>query len=194
MREVHWPQAFPQESREPLHMQTRTSASAMLASAVSLLALLSPLAPALAQGTSGAPGSPGATTTIDGKQLPPPPQKFGGKIERDDEGLQALVAGARRAAEGRAERAAHHHRRRRLRRALHVRRRHPHAGARPDRGGRPALHQLPLHGAVLADARRPDHRAQPPLGRVRRHLRAGHRLPGLRQLHQPRTRPPSARS
>ncbi len=31
---------------------------------------------------SGVPGSPSATTTIDGKQLPPPPQKFGGKIER----------------------------------------------------------------------------------------------------------------
>ena len=30
-----------------------------------------------------APGSPGATTTIAGQQLPPPPQKFGGKIERN---------------------------------------------------------------------------------------------------------------
>ena len=33
--------------------------------------------------TTGEPGSPSATTTIDGKQLPPPPDKhFGGKIER----------------------------------------------------------------------------------------------------------------
>jgi hypothetical protein len=33
---------------------------------------------------TGVPGSPGATTTIDGKQLPPPPDKhFGGKIERN---------------------------------------------------------------------------------------------------------------
>ena len=33
--------------------------------------------------TTGTPGSPSATTTIDGKQLPPPPDKhFGGKIER----------------------------------------------------------------------------------------------------------------
>jgi arylsulfatase A-like enzyme len=31
--------------------------------------------------TTGVPGSPGATTTISGKQLPPPPPKFGGKIE-----------------------------------------------------------------------------------------------------------------
>ena len=29
------------------------------------------------------PGSPSATTTVDGKQLPPPPQKFGGTIDRD---------------------------------------------------------------------------------------------------------------
>lgn len=40
---------------------------------------------ALAQQTPATPppGSPGATTTISGDQLPPPPQKFGGKIERD---------------------------------------------------------------------------------------------------------------
>src|SRR5262249_16299057 len=30
----------------------------------------------------GTPGSPSATTTISGAQLPPPPQKFEGKIER----------------------------------------------------------------------------------------------------------------
>src|SRR5215471_20288514 len=29
------------------------------------------------------PGSPCATTTLDGKQLPPPPQKFEGKIGRN---------------------------------------------------------------------------------------------------------------
>src|SRR5262245_14873886 len=34
----------------------------------------------LAQQTTGTPGSPGATTTIDGKYLPPPPSKFGGVI------------------------------------------------------------------------------------------------------------------
>ena len=32
---------------------------------------------------AGTPGSPSATTTISGEQLPPPPQKFGGKIERN---------------------------------------------------------------------------------------------------------------
>ena len=35
---------------------------------------------ALAQETTGVPGSPGATTTIDGKQLPPPDPAFGGVI------------------------------------------------------------------------------------------------------------------
>ena len=30
---------------------------------------------------TGVPGSPSATTSIDGKQLPPPPPKFGGKSE-----------------------------------------------------------------------------------------------------------------
>jgi len=34
--------------------------------------------------TAGVQGSPSATTTLDGKQLPPPPDTmFGGKIERN---------------------------------------------------------------------------------------------------------------
>ncbi|MBI1816365.1 MAG: arylsulfatase [Deltaproteobacteria bacterium] len=36
--------------------------------------------PAMAQHTTVAPGSPGATTTIDGRYLPNPPQSFGGEI------------------------------------------------------------------------------------------------------------------
>ena len=36
---------------------------------------------ATAQQTTGVPGSPDATTTIDGKQLPPPDPKFGGVIK-----------------------------------------------------------------------------------------------------------------
>ena len=35
------------------------------------------------QQISGAPGSPSATTTVNGDQLPSPPQKFGGRIERN---------------------------------------------------------------------------------------------------------------
>ena len=46
--------------------------------AVSLLIALGTTA--LAQQTSGAPGSPDATTTIDGRYLPPPPQRFQGEI------------------------------------------------------------------------------------------------------------------
>ena len=34
-----------------------------------------------AQEITGVPGSPSATTTIDGKQLPPPDPKFGGVIK-----------------------------------------------------------------------------------------------------------------
>src|ERR1700687_5430785 len=37
----------------------------------------------MAQQITGVPGSPGATTTIDGKQLPPEPPKFGGVIKED---------------------------------------------------------------------------------------------------------------
>jgi arylsulfatase A-like enzyme len=38
----------------------------------------------LAQQNTSVPGSPGATVSIDGKQLPPPPdEKFGGKIEKN---------------------------------------------------------------------------------------------------------------
>jgi arylsulfatase len=34
-----------------------------------------------AQQITGVPGSPSATATLDGKQLPPPPMKFGGVIK-----------------------------------------------------------------------------------------------------------------
>lgn len=39
--------------------------------------------PSMAQQTTGVPGSPSATTTIDGKQLPPPDPKFGGVIKEN---------------------------------------------------------------------------------------------------------------
>ncbi len=47
------------------------------------------VAPGLAQEiqTTGVPGSPGATTTISGKQLPPPDPKFGGVVK--DNALQS---------------------------------------------------------------------------------------------------------
>ena len=64
--------------------------------------------PASAQQVTGVPGSPGATTTIDGKQLPPPDPKFGGVIKEKASESTAWWATARRAAEGRAQRVAHY--------------------------------------------------------------------------------------
>ena len=133
--------------------------------------------------TTGVPGSPSATTTINGKQLPPPDPKFGGVIKENAAQSKAVVGAARGAAQGRAQRAADHDRRRRLRRAEHLRRRHPHAGPGSHRQGGPALHAVPFHGPLLADARRADHRPQPSLGGLRRGLGAIHRLPRLQQHH-----------
>jgi arylsulfatase A-like enzyme len=52
---------------------------------VSIIAIgvLSASEPLLAQEITGKPGSPEATITLPGNQLPPPPQKFEGKIERN---------------------------------------------------------------------------------------------------------------
>ena len=38
---------------------------------------------AIAQEVTGTPGSPSATSTIDGRQIPPPPANFGGTINLD---------------------------------------------------------------------------------------------------------------
>jgi arylsulfatase A-like enzyme len=48
--------------------------------AASVVALSLIMVPAIAQQTTGTPGTPDATTTIDGKYIPPPPSKFGGEI------------------------------------------------------------------------------------------------------------------
>jgi hypothetical protein len=53
----------------------------LLLSAVAVMAWLATVAQS--QQITSTPGSPGATTTIDGKQLPPEPPKFGGVIEED---------------------------------------------------------------------------------------------------------------
>jgi arylsulfatase len=52
-----------------------------LALSVSVLALTT--GSTFAQQITGTPGSPSATTTIDGKYLPPPPAPFGGTINLD---------------------------------------------------------------------------------------------------------------
>ena len=130
------------------------------------LVLLLAAVPAMAQQITGVPGSPSATTTIDGEQLPPPPQKFGGKIERNAAQSKPYWPARVVPPKGAPNVLLIMTDDVRLRRPQHLRRRHPDAGARPDRQQRPALHQLPFDGAVLADARGADHRAQPSLGRA----------------------------
>ena len=56
--------------------QTKFASAAAFVFAVMLF-----IAPAVAQQVTGVLGSPSATTTLDGKQLPPVPQKFGGVIK-----------------------------------------------------------------------------------------------------------------
>ena len=53
----------------------------ILLSGMPALAFIAAAPSAHAQQVTGTPGSPSATTTIDGKQLPPPEPKFGGVIE-----------------------------------------------------------------------------------------------------------------
>jgi arylsulfatase A-like enzyme len=61
-------------------MKTKIEVSGALAF---LLAIGLGCAPAVAQQVTGVLGSPSATTTISGKQLPPPAPKFGGVIKHD---------------------------------------------------------------------------------------------------------------
>ena len=92
--------------------------------------------------------------------------RFGGTIGRYHFESTPWWPEAQRAAAGRAERADRGARRRGLRAARVLRLRHRHA--RRSTGWRPRglqLHQLPHHGAVLADPRLPADRAQPPRGR-----------------------------
>jgi arylsulfatase len=57
-----------------------TTIRALILSAVVLTLMVGST---FAQQTTGTPGSPSATTTIDGKYLPPPPAPFGGTINLD---------------------------------------------------------------------------------------------------------------
>lgn len=59
------------------NLHCRVSSRVLLAS---LLLLPLTALNAHAQQTTGVPGSPGATTTIDGRYLPNPPQPFRGEI------------------------------------------------------------------------------------------------------------------
>ena len=136
---------------------------------------------ATAQQITGVPGSPEATTTIDGRYLPPPPQPFKGEINlnaaqstpywparvvppkgapnillimTDDVGFGA---------------------------PSDIRRRHPDADLGSHRRRGAALYEFPFDGLVLADARGADHRTQSSFGRIRRRRRAGDGVPRLQQ-------------
>ncbi|MGZ3440818.1 MAG: sulfatase-like hydrolase/transferase, partial [Polyangia bacterium] len=63
-------------------MTTKTSRVAAVVLFATVAALLATL-PVGAQQATTEPGSASATTSISGKQLPPPPQKFNGKIARN---------------------------------------------------------------------------------------------------------------
>ena len=135
--------------------------------------------PAAAQQLTGTPGSPSATTTIDGKYLPPPPPKFGGEINleasqskpywpaqvvppkgapnvllimTDDQGYGSFG---------------------------NLRRRHLNPCNGSHRERRTALHAVPLNCSLLADTGSADHRTQPSLGGLRRDHRNVHRIPGV---------------
>ena len=67
-----------------------------------LAAVMAVASSAKSQQITGTPGSPDATVTIDGKQIPPPPMKFGGVIKEDAKDSKSVLAAAHRASKGRA--------------------------------------------------------------------------------------------
>ena len=170
------------------HKLLRFGLSLLTVAAAMLVAL-----PATAQEISGTPGSPSATEVIKGDQLPPPPLPFGGVIKDVAKDSKPYWPPTVVPPQGCAQRAAHHDRRPGLRRLGDLWRRHSDADDGPAREDGLALHAVPLHGTLLADARGVDHRPQPSLGRLRRDRRTIHRLPGLRFASSKRTAPPSAR-
>ena len=109
--------------------------------------------------------------------------EFGGVIGKYHYDSNAVVATRHACAGRRAQRHGRRARRRGLRPAGLLRVRPGDAGVRRSGGERPALHQLPHHGPVLADARLPADGPQPPRRRHGPHHRAGHRLPRLPRPH-----------
>ncbi|MGH8065199.1 MAG: arylsulfatase [Candidatus Entotheonellia bacterium] len=55
--------------------------AALLTILTLIVAVMLKAAPVMAQQITGTPGAPDATTTIDGRYLPPPPQPFRGQVE-----------------------------------------------------------------------------------------------------------------
>ena len=149
-----------------------------------LLIALAVTLPAMAQEITGVAGI-AQRHHHHQRQTTPPARP---EIRRGDQGkglgVESVVAAARRAAEGRAQRAAHHDRRQRVRRAGHLRRRRPDPCNGSHCEERAALHEFSLHVALLADAGGDHHGTQPSLGRLRGGGRDRDRVPGLR-LHNP---------
>ena len=76
-----------------------------------LVAALTTASPAPAQiQTTGTPGASGATTTIDGRYLPPPPAQFHGDIQPNADQSKPVLAGTGNSAERRTERLVDHDR------------------------------------------------------------------------------------
>jgi hypothetical protein len=131
----------------------------------------------IAQELTDKPGSPGATTTLDGKQLPPPDPKFGGVIKEKASESKSWWAPRVVPPKGAPN-------------VLLIMTDDCGFGAPGTFGGviptpaldriaRAALHEFPLHVAVLADARGVDHRAQSPRGRFRGGGRSRDRIPWI---------------
>ena len=128
------------------------------------------LAPgASAQQITGTPGTPSATMTLDGKQLPPEPPKFGGVIKEDAKDSKPYWPPSVVPPKGAPN-------------VLLIMTDDQGYGVSGTFGGvipTPNMDrianaglrytQFQLDRAVLADAGGADHRPQPPFGRVRRH-------------------------
>ena len=147
----------------------------------SLLALSS--VSALAQQVTGVPGSPEATTTITGKQLPPPDPKFGGMIKEKASESKAWWAPRVVPPKGAPN-------------VLLIMTDDQGFGAPSTFGGvipTPAMDRIaaaglrytefPLHVALLADTGGDYHGTQPSLGGLRGGRRNSDGLPGLRLNH-----------
>ena len=133
-----------------------------------------------AQTITGTPGTPSATTTVDGRYLPNPPPAFGGEINLSAKDSKPYWPPQIVPPKGAPN-------------VLLIMTDDAGYGVAGTFGGvvptpaldriaadGAALHAVPFHRALLADAGGADHRPQSPLGRLRRHFRAGHRLSGLR--------------
>ena len=174
-------------------MFQKTKLIAVMAAFV-LMATAFSAVPVMALETTGVPGSPSATTTISGKQLPAPAPPFGGVIK--DDALNSKQWWPPRVVPPKG-----------APNILLIMTDDAGFAVPSTFGGviptptmdriaqkRSALQPHILDLAVLADARRLDHRTQPPLGRFRRDLRTGDRFSRATTASSAWTMPPSAAS